>query len=106
MDHPSPLDVRVKQGGARMILGGENPGHLRQGNARIRCITPQSPLSKVDQWGVLERRGRAAYTRLDHHPQLWQPHEVLVQSRVLRREERGENTLPNFFPKLFNICLR
>ena len=50
--------------------------------------------------GGLWKKGRAAYTRLDHHPQLWQPHEVLVQTRVLGREERGKNTLPNF-PILF-----
>ena len=78
-----------------MILAGENLGHSRKGNTRTQCITPQSPLSKVDQWGVT-RKGRATYNRFDHQPQLWQLHEVLVQSRVLRREERGENTLPSF----------
>ena len=58
------------------------------------------PLSKVDQWGVIGIEGESRQTRLDHHPQLWQPHEVLVQTRVLGREERGKNTLPNF-PILF-----
>ena len=74
-----------------MILVGENLGHSRRGNTRTQCITPQSPLGKVDQWGVT-RKGRATYNRFDHQPQLWQLHEVLVQSRVLSARKRGEHS--------------
>ena len=77
-----------------MTLVGGKPRSFAQSNTRTQCITPQSPLNKVDRWG--EKGGESRLQRLDHQPLLWQPHEVLVQTRVLGREERGEEHSSQF----------
>ena len=93
-----PIFVHKVEGECWYDPSGGKPRSFAQSNTRTQCITPQSPLNKVDRWGG-RREGRATYKGLITNPCSGSHTKCLFSPEKTARK-RGERSAQFSFFKL------